>query len=259
MAFTCPRCGTSSQSPTDEAEGYCAVCHDVTGDEPPRMGLLPHLTVAELRVQLEALALARRDWEENLDLVRADQTIAAINERISVARSLETANAEAIYGAMAQAPTDTLRLIADLRRRLEAMPLRMPPGSRPASGLSMFGRQLEAMEQFVVDHLRARTAQMELDAALPAALAPPAVQPALGDMGGFSVVPPPLVAVGDVVGTGINHVQTLQVGDDEFPVAGWTGPLAVGTRYEAAACLVCKVAAVGEDLQAFRDDHAHGT
>lgn len=33
MSFTCPRCGMTSQNPTDEAEGYCGNCHEVTGGE----------------------------------------------------------------------------------------------------------------------------------------------------------------------------------------------------------------------------------
>jgi hypothetical protein len=28
MAFTCPRCGRTSDHPTDEAEGYCGACND---------------------------------------------------------------------------------------------------------------------------------------------------------------------------------------------------------------------------------------
>jgi hypothetical protein len=41
VAFTCPRCGRSSQHPDDAKEGYCGACHDYTGpgnpmDTPPR-------------------------------------------------------------------------------------------------------------------------------------------------------------------------------------------------------------------------------
>lgn len=30
MSITCPRCGITSQHPTDEREGYCGRCHDWT-------------------------------------------------------------------------------------------------------------------------------------------------------------------------------------------------------------------------------------
>lgn len=35
LSFTCPRCGAVSYHPTDRAEGYCARCHDYTGDRTP--------------------------------------------------------------------------------------------------------------------------------------------------------------------------------------------------------------------------------
>jgi hypothetical protein len=30
VSFECPRCGMVSHHPTDEAEGYCGLCHDFT-------------------------------------------------------------------------------------------------------------------------------------------------------------------------------------------------------------------------------------
>lgn len=35
--FQCPRCGRTSQHPTDKREGYCGFCHDFT-DDPDREG-----------------------------------------------------------------------------------------------------------------------------------------------------------------------------------------------------------------------------
>lgn len=39
MAFTCPRCGSTSHHPEDERHGYCGKCHDFTASPP---GNLPN-------------------------------------------------------------------------------------------------------------------------------------------------------------------------------------------------------------------------
>lgn len=38
VSFTCPTCGATSHHPADAAAGYCARCHDWTGERPGRMG-----------------------------------------------------------------------------------------------------------------------------------------------------------------------------------------------------------------------------
>lgn len=35
LPFTCPRCRTASNHPDDKRDGYCAHCHDYTGDPTP--------------------------------------------------------------------------------------------------------------------------------------------------------------------------------------------------------------------------------
>lgn len=160
MAFTCPRCGIFSANPNDEREGYCGECHDVTGEEEPRYGLLPHLTVFELRQQLSAVEGARKAQEFFLAAAASDEARAALAERVAALRSLYTANAEAIINARAQLPADTLRLVAELRRHLATMEFRSPRGTHTAA--EVHGTALDAIESTVVDHLRARIAQMEM-------------------------------------------------------------------------------------------------
>lgn len=173
--YRCRRCGKKSQHPADEQEGYCGNCHAYTGGEPERMGRLPHLTVGELQEQLDAVQRRRAEVEAML----ADPLPAASRESrmetAAVLRSLETANAEAILGASAGLPTDTLRLLGDLRRRLAAMEVRSA-GGETYTGADLFGRMLDEAEGFVVNHLRAATAQTPLlDEARPTPVAAGAI------------------------------------------------------------------------------------
>lgn len=88
--FTCPVCGMTSHNPTDKQEGYCGRCHAFTGTEPMRYGMLPALTVAELRVVESAIHEARVTG-----LLAGEGT----TERAAILRSLATAVEEAILGA----------------------------------------------------------------------------------------------------------------------------------------------------------------
>jgi hypothetical protein len=126
MAFTCPRCGTTSHHPMDERHGYCGACHAFTGacaigacPEPPAtvagniavcashalelglsrgagagMAQLPHLTADEMGVLLHGLArlLPGRWWDRDLATFLPDEL-----ERI--AGSLATALREGIIAA----------------------------------------------------------------------------------------------------------------------------------------------------------------
>lgn len=155
MAFGCPRCGTVSQSPSDEAEGYCANCHDVTGGEPVAMGLLPHFTVFELRDLLSMV----------------------------VPRSpLATAIHEAILHASAHHHRDALSQLGTLRRHLETMTLRVGPVTPTLNGHRMFDKVLSVVEQFVRDHarLQGRFGEVNPDDTLPLGVIGEAPSPAEG-------------------------------------------------------------------------------
>lgn len=88
--FTCPVCGMTSHNATDKQEGYCGRCHAFTGTEPMRYGMLPALTVAELRVVESAIHVAR-----GTGLLAGEGK----TERAAILRSLATAVEEAILGA----------------------------------------------------------------------------------------------------------------------------------------------------------------
>jgi hypothetical protein len=126
MAFGCPRCGTVSQSATDEAEGYCVRCHDFTGKERIRYGHLPLLDVFEMR---ELLALVP-----------------------DPANPLHTAIAEAILNARSERHSRAIQALYAVSRMLATMELTTMPGTPEVTGLTIFERALRAIESFVRDH-----------------------------------------------------------------------------------------------------------
>lgn len=53
MAFTCPRCSTTSHHPDDERHGYCGRCHWWTGD--PTLGRPEVIAQAEAEGAIKPL------------------------------------------------------------------------------------------------------------------------------------------------------------------------------------------------------------
>lgn len=159
-AFQCPRCGRRSHSPKDAEQGYCGACHDWTGEDPPRYGLLPHLAVPELRTLLNSVEarLLEVDARRSITLLGDDEGLA---EEVATLRSLRTAVSESLMNAAAGLPTEPLRLLADLRRRLGAMSFANERGAA-YTGADVFAKALDALESFVANHLRARSGQPEL-------------------------------------------------------------------------------------------------
>lgn len=158
--FRCPRCGRRSNNANDAAEGYCGACHDWTGAEPARYGLLPHLAVPELRTLLDSIEARLLDVEaRRVNTLLGDDE--DLGEETATLRSLRTAVSESLLNAHGGLPTEPLRLLADLRRRLGAMSVTDARGAT-YTGADVFAQALNAVESFVANHLRARSAQPEL-------------------------------------------------------------------------------------------------
>jgi hypothetical protein len=70
MSFTCPRCGAVSHHPKDEEHGYCAACHEFTGDPTLQQELT---ALFELRRAADQMAIAQwRGAHPGNDLVIPD-------------------------------------------------------------------------------------------------------------------------------------------------------------------------------------------
>ena len=76
MRFTCPRCGRTSASPEDAAQGYCGACHDWTGS-PVLRG--PH-SPPEPAAPPGVLPWSRPDADPLADLQEAARLIEAAGE-----------------------------------------------------------------------------------------------------------------------------------------------------------------------------------
>lgn len=92
MSYVCPRCGTESQHPMEDALGYCAKCHDFTGDE-----------AMEKPMQSEAIA--------------AKALLDAIRREIDMLRQLSEIERRAGY------TQSTWQLLRDIAIRLETAAL----------------------------------------------------------------------------------------------------------------------------------------